>query len=68
MILGSKQNLAKLSINSIKVGESVITPQKCVHNIGAVFAPQLAVMPTSHCENLYSDTQYPVFLISKQYY
>ena len=41
LFLGSPHNLSKCSINSVKVGESVISASDKVRNIGAIFDPQL---------------------------
>lgn len=35
LLVGSRQQLAKVSINSIKVGEAYVTPVSSARNLGA---------------------------------
>ena len=41
LFLGTPQNLSKLTIDSVKVGDSTIASSNHVRNIGALFDPQL---------------------------
>ena len=41
IFLGSHQNLSKLTVNSIQIGDSVVEKSNSVRNIGDMFDPQL---------------------------
>ena len=43
LIIGSRQQLAKVTINSMHVGESIITPITSVRNLGAWFDDQMSM-------------------------
>jgi hypothetical protein len=45
IFLGTSKNLAKLSVNTVQIGDSTIESSKTVRNIGAVFDQQLKMEP-----------------------
>ena len=52
MLLGTKQQLAKVDINSITVGESVVNTKPVVRNLGSWFDSQLSM--STHINKLCS--------------
>ena len=55
MLVGSWQQLSKVDIDSIRVGNSVIKPAKCLKNLGVIFDQNLDMMEhvTSVCKKGY---------------
>jgi len=50
LIIGSKQQLKKVSIPSLTIGDASIKPTKCVRNIGAIFDANMSFV--KHIDNI----------------
>lgn len=60
---GTKQQLAKVGINSITVGESVVNTKPVVRNLGCLFDSQLSM--SSHISKLFSSAFFHLYNISR---
>ena len=63
MLLGTKQQLAKVDINSITVGESVVNTKPVVRNLGSWFDSQLSM--STHISKLCSSAFFHLHNISR---
>ena len=63
LLLGTKQQLAKVDINSITVGESVVNTKPVVRNLGSWFDSQLSM--STHISKLCSSAFFYLHNISR---
>ena len=63
LLLGTKQQLAKVDINSITVGESVVNTKPVVRNLGSWFDSQLSM--STHISKLCSSAFFHLHNISR---
>ena len=63
LFLGTKQQLAKVDINSITVGESVVNTKLVVRNLGTWFDSQLSM--STHISKLCSSAFFHLHNISR---
>ena len=63
LLLGTKQQLAKVDINSITVGESVVNTKPVVRNLGSWFDSQLSM--STHISKLCSSAFFHLHYISR---
>ena len=63
LLLGTKQQLAKVDINSITVGESVVNTKPVVRNLGSWFDSQLSM--STHISKLCSSAFFDLHNISR---
>ena len=63
LLLGTKQQLAKVDINSITVGESVVNTKPVVRNLGSWFDSQLSM--STHISSLCSSAFFHLHNISR---
>ena len=63
LLLGTKQQLAKVDINSTTVGESVVNTKRVVRNLGSWFDSQLSM--STHISKLCSSAFFHLHNISR---